>query len=64
MDIVEQLKKRSERFKLPMPGEKEATTIKKTTEHHELLPPSQSENRADSEIKAEPPARKRRWTSN
>ncbi|KAL3533111.1 hypothetical protein ACH5RR_006632 [Cinchona calisaya] len=62
LDTVEKLKKRSERFKLPMPSEKEATAIKKM--ENEPLPSSQSENCGDFEIKAERPARKRRWTGN
>ncbi|XP_028074405.1 FIP1[V]-like protein isoform X1 [Camellia sinensis] len=62
LDTVEKLKKRSERFKLPMPSEKEAMVIKKM--ESEPLPSTQSEARADSEIKPERPARKRRWISN
>ncbi|XP_022134823.1 FIP1[V]-like protein [Momordica charantia] len=58
MDTVEKLKKRSERFKLPMPSEKEALVIKKM--ESEALPSSKSEAPADSEIKPERPARKRR----
>lgn len=61
MDTVEKLKKRSERFKLPMPSEKEALVIKKM--ESEALPSSKSEAPADSEIKPERPARKRRWIS-
>ncbi|KAL3629622.1 hypothetical protein CASFOL_026844 [Castilleja foliolosa] len=62
-DTVEKLKKRSERFKLPMPSEKEALAIKKIV--NEPLPSSaQTENRRDSEIKPERPPRKRRWTGN
>lgn len=69
LDTVEKLKKRSERFKLPMPGEREqpsSATIKKMENElpHPPLPPAQSETCADSEIKAERPARKRRWTNN
>ncbi|XP_027065436.2 FIP1[V]-like protein [Coffea arabica] len=62
LDTVEKLKKRSERFKLPMPSEKEATTVKKV--ENEALLSAQSESRADFEVKAERPARKRRWTGN
>lgn len=64
LDTVEKLKKRSERFKLPMPmpSEKEALTIKKL--ENEPLPSAQSENHVDSEVKQERPARKRRWISN
>ncbi|XP_073317478.1 FIP1[V]-like protein isoform X1 [Primulina huaijiensis] len=63
LDTVEKLKKRSERFKLPMPIEKDATTIKKN-ENEPLPYSSQTENPLDSEIKSERPARKRRWTGN
>ncbi|CAK9168831.1 unnamed protein product [Ilex paraguariensis] len=62
LDTVAKLKKRSERFKLPMPSEKEAMAIKKM--ESEPLPSGQSEAHADSEVKPERPARKRRWTSN
>ncbi|KAK2976655.1 hypothetical protein RJ640_009444 [Escallonia rubra] len=62
LDTVAKLKKRSERFKLPMPSEKEATAIKKM--ENEPLPVVQTETRTDSDIKLERPARKRRWTSN
>ncbi|KAI3443997.1 hypothetical protein Pfo_000662 [Paulownia fortunei] len=62
LDTVEKLKKRSERFKLPMPSEKDAMAIKKM--ESEPLPLGQSEIRPDSEIKSERPARKRRWTGN
>lgn len=61
LDTVEKLKKRSERFKLPMPSEKEAVAIKKI--ENEPLPSAPPETRADLEIKQERPARKRRWTS-
>lgn len=60
LDTVEKLKKRSERFKLPMPSEKEALAIKKM--ENEPLP-GPPEARPDSEAKPERPARKRRWTS-
>ncbi|KAL6534849.1 hypothetical protein OROGR_013524 [Orobanche gracilis] len=60
MDTVEKLKKRSERFKLPMPSGKEALAIKKIVS--EPLPSVQTENRLNSEIKHERPPRKRRWT--
>ncbi|KAI3771849.1 hypothetical protein L6452_03020 [Arctium lappa] len=55
LDTVEKLKKRSERFKLPMPSEKEALAIKKIENEVGTHP--------DSAIKPERPARKRRWTS-
>lgn len=57
IDTVEKLKKRSERFKLPMPSEKEALTIKKL--ESEPLPSAKSENPVDSEVKQERPARKK-----
>ncbi|KAL6274982.1 hypothetical protein ACE6H2_025674 [Prunus campanulata] len=62
LDTVEKLKKRSERFRLPMPSEKEATTIKRL--ESEVLPTTNSETPVESEIKPERPARKRRWISN
>lgn len=62
LDTVERLKKRSERFKLPMPSEKEALVIKKL--ESEPLPSAKSETPVDSEVKQERPARKRRWISN
>ncbi|CAJ1975557.1 unnamed protein product [Sphenostylis stenocarpa] len=62
LDTVERLKKRSERFKLPMPSEKEALVIKKL--ESEPLPSAKSENPVDSEVKQERPARKRRWITN
>ncbi|KAK7304795.1 hypothetical protein VNO77_42684 [Canavalia gladiata] len=62
LDTVERLKKRSERFKLPMPSEKEALAIKKL--ESEPLPSAKSENPVDSEVKQERPARKRRWITN
>ncbi|KAK7281472.1 hypothetical protein RIF29_09509 [Crotalaria pallida] len=62
LDTVERLKKRSERFKLPMPSEKETQPIKKL--ESEPLPPAKSENPVDSEVKQERPPRKRRWISN
>lgn len=63
LDTVEKLKKRSERFKLPLPSEKEASTIKKI--ETEVLPsPNSDPPVVESEIKPERPARKRRWISN
>ncbi|CAA0806505.1 FIP1 [Striga hermonthica] len=62
MDTVEKLKKRSERFKLPMPGGKEAVAVKKV--ERESLPSAQTEIQPDLEIKPERPARKRRWAGN
>ncbi|KAK9274595.1 hypothetical protein L1049_021844 [Liquidambar formosana] len=62
LDTFAKLKKRSERFKLPMPSEKESVAIKKI--ESEALPSVQSETPADTEIKQERPARKRRWVNN
>lgn len=62
LDTVEKLKKRSERFKLPMPSEKETLTVRKM--ENEALPSAKSEAPTDSEIKQERPPRKRRWISN
>ncbi|XVF48439.1 hypothetical protein PTKIN_Ptkin03bG0190300 [Pterospermum kingtungense] len=62
LDTVEKLKKRSERFKIPMPSEKDPQAIKKM--ESEPLPSGKNETPADSEIKHERPPRKRRWISN
>ncbi|KAJ4873857.1 FIP1[V]-like protein [Raphanus sativus] len=62
LDTVEKLKKRSERFKLPMPTEKDNNAGVKKMES-ERLPSAKTEGPADSEVKAERPPRKRRWTS-
>jgi hypothetical protein len=67
LDTVAKLKKRSERFKLPMPSEKEAIAVIKKMENEPLLPAAatQTETSVDfSEVKHERPPRKRRWTSN
>ncbi|CAL4935658.1 unnamed protein product [Urochloa decumbens] len=61
LDTVERLKRRSERFKLPMPGEKDAPQSKKVD--NEVQPPQNESASADMEVKPERPARKRRWTS-
>ncbi|ESQ42589.1 hypothetical protein EUTSA_v10012479mg [Eutrema salsugineum] len=61
LDTVEKLKKRSERFRLPMPTEKDTTGVKKM--ESETLTSAKIEGPVDSEVKAERPARKRRWTS-
>ncbi|KAL8168108.1 hypothetical protein V2J09_009607 [Rumex salicifolius] len=61
LDTVAKLKKRSERFKLPMPIEKDTTTIKKM--ENEPLPSAPSEAPGNSEMKPERPPRKRRWIS-
>lgn len=62
LDTVEKLKKRSERFKTPMPNEKDPLTIKKM--ESEPLTSAKNETPVDSEVKHERPARKRRWISN
>ena len=56
LDTVEKLKKRSERFKLPMPREKDAPAIQKM--ESEALPLAKNETPANSKIKKERPARK------
>ncbi|PWA51288.1 Pre-mRNA polyadenylation factor Fip1 [Artemisia annua] len=61
LDAVEKLKKRSERFKLPMSIENEDLAVNKV--ENELLPPIQGEPHPDLAIKPERPPRKRRWTS-
>uniref|UniRef100_A0A2P2LM00 Pre-mRNA polyadenylation factor Fip1 domain-containing protein n=1 Tax=Rhizophora mucronata TaxID=61149 RepID=A0A2P2LM00_RHIMU len=61
LDTVEKLKKRSERFKLPMPSDKDHLASKK---ENGALPSVKTETTTDSEIKPERPARKRRWISN
>ncbi|EEF38837.1 ATP binding protein, putative [Ricinus communis] len=61
LDTVEKLKKRSERFKLPMPSEKDALVVKKM--ESEALPSVKTDTPVDLEIKPERPARKRRWIS-
>ncbi|OIV98501.1 hypothetical protein TanjilG_18785 [Lupinus angustifolius] len=62
LDTVQRLKKRSERFKLPMPSEKETLAIKKLDDVP--LPSVKSEIPVDSEVKHERPPRKRRWIGN
>jgi hypothetical protein len=59
LDTVERLKRRSERFKLPMPGEEAPQSKKVDTE---VQPPQNQSVAADMEAKPERPARKRRWT--
>ncbi|RWW31288.1 hypothetical protein GW17_00004082 [Ensete ventricosum] len=59
LDTVAKLKRRSERFKLPMPREKEITSNKKMENEVQL---SNNEVGLNSEVKPERPARKRRWT--
>ncbi|KAK1417173.1 hypothetical protein QVD17_26296 [Tagetes erecta] len=61
LDTVEKLKKRSERFKLPMPIEKDTSAIKKIA--NEPQPSSQVEARLESDVKPERRPRKRLWTS-
>ncbi|OVA10314.1 Pre-mRNA polyadenylation factor Fip1 [Macleaya cordata] len=59
LDTVAKLRKRSERFKLPMPSEKDASGNRKMD--NEVVT-AQSETAADAaEIKPERPARKRKW---
>ncbi|XP_068651982.1 FIP1[V]-like protein isoform X2 [Aristolochia californica] len=60
MDAVAKLKKRSERFKLPMPSEKDSSTNRRV--ENEAVA-SQSENPTTLEIKQERPTRKRRWVA-
>lgn len=60
LDTFEKLKKRSERFKLPMPKDKE-TSAKWKLEHNETLLTQMETTTADTEIKLERPPRKRRW---
>lgn len=60
LDTVERLKRRSERFKLPMLGEKEVPQNKKVDA--EVQTPQNESPAADVEVKPERPARKRRWT--
>jgi len=60
LDTVEKLKRRSERFKLPLPGEKDVALSKRSENDTQS---TQNEAPADSEVKPERPARKRRWTS-
>ncbi|XP_009132085.1 FIP1[V]-like protein isoform X1 [Brassica rapa] len=62
LDMIVKFKKRSERFKLPMPTEKDNKAGVKKMES-EMLPSAKIEGPADSEVKAERPSRKRRWTS-
>uniref|UniRef100_A0A1D1XLV6 Pre-mRNA 3'-end-processing factor FIP1 n=1 Tax=Anthurium amnicola TaxID=1678845 RepID=A0A1D1XLV6_9ARAE len=57
LDAVAKLKQRSERFKLPEPGE-DSTIFKKPEDE---VPPIQGDV-TDADIKQERPARKRRWT--
>ncbi|KAI0523572.1 hypothetical protein KFK09_005968 [Dendrobium nobile] len=67
LDTVAKLKMRSERFKLPMPGEKDKDLIGNKKVESEA-PPSCIQNEAvsaasaDLDIKLERPARKRKWT--
>ncbi|XP_020244506.1 FIP1[V]-like protein isoform X1 [Asparagus officinalis] len=61
LDTVEKLKRRSERFKLPMPGEKDVASSKRSENNASLI--TQNEVPAYTEAKPERPARKRRWTS-
>lgn len=60
LDNVEKLKKRCERFKLPMPCDKDVMLTKKV--ESEALPPAKTETPTDLDVKPKWPARKRRWT--
>ncbi|CAO2822495.1 unnamed protein product [Amaranthus hypochondriacus] len=60
LDTVEKLKRRSERFKLPLASEKDSPAIKMESES---LPTSQNDNPTNVEVKQERPPRKRRWIS-
>lgn len=69
LDTVAKLKMRSERFKLPMPGEKDKDLAgNKKVESGEAAPsciPNESVSAASAtelDIKVERPARKRKWT--
>ncbi|WOK92269.1 FIP1[V]-like protein [Canna indica] len=59
LDTVAKLKRRSERFKLPMPKDKDIPLNKKMENEVQA---SNNEASLDSDIKPERPARKRRWT--
>ncbi|WOL17692.1 FIP1[V]-like protein [Canna indica] len=59
LDTMAKLKRRSERFKLPMPVEKEIASNKMLESEVQL---SNNEVALDLEVKPERPARKRRWT--
>ncbi|CAO2822517.1 unnamed protein product [Amaranthus hypochondriacus] len=60
LDTVEKLKRRSERFKLPLASEKDPPAIKMDSES---LPTSQKDMPTSVEVKQERPPRKRRWIS-
>ncbi|KAK9130445.1 hypothetical protein Sjap_010932 [Stephania japonica] len=57
LDTVAKLKKRSERFKTPLPSEKDGSSNRKSD--GEALVSAQTEAAADADIKTERPARKR-----
>lgn len=59
-DTVAKLRKRSERFKLPMPGEKD-TSVSRKVETERVAAHNETSN--ETEIKQERPARKRRWVA-
>lgn len=62
LDTFEKLKRRSERFKVPLTSEKDSmTTIKKI--ESEALPSSQNDTPSNPLVKQERPPRKRRWIS-
>ncbi|KAM7267337.1 hypothetical protein ACFE04_009503 [Oxalis oulophora] len=58
-DTVEKLKKRSERFKLPISSDNNASSA-----INEAFPPVKSEGPANADTKSERPPRKRRWVAN
>ncbi|KAG8062415.1 hypothetical protein GUJ93_ZPchr0003g18385 [Zizania palustris] len=61
LDTVERFKRRSERFKLPMPGDKDIPQSSKKA-YTEVQPPQNESAAPDLQVKPERPARKRRWT--
>jgi len=61
LDTYEKLKRRSERFKVPLTSDKDAAAVKKL--ESEASPSFQSDGPANSFVKPERPARKRRWIS-
>lgn len=61
LDTFEKLKRRSERFKVPLTSEKDAMAVKKV--ESEASPSFQNDAPAHSYVKPERPARKRRWIS-
>ncbi|XP_047324818.1 FIP1[V]-like protein [Impatiens glandulifera] len=65
LDTVAKLKKRSERFKLPMPSEKDVIAVVKKIESEPLNSTGGGDNiisKTELEVKPERPTRKRSWT--